>query len=334
MTCTTCGSVDHVHEQSNSYQVPGLAWVRTKLLTIAWVRSSTHVHRCPDCGAFYSHRRVRDTDSGTAEESLVHTDKAGTVSLLLTSLTYFPMTSKEGALSSLEELLGPPEVNRQAVAAGDPLALFQAGRTADPELSEQLEPHAAHELGARALAACGALAALVRSNTPAATRGLGRMGRQQAVPHLLQRLHHEDWRVRQSAAWALGEMGVEAPALLELLSSDEPWGQVKRATAEALARVQDSDTLVSALQDGDSSQRSYIARGLMEVGRADAAVIEALSAALVNCRAPSPAPQMDVMRALRAVAVPRTEVADLLEAAMAGPDGGHRHLRYCLEHLD
>lgn len=345
MTCATCGSIDKIHEESGSYEVPGLAWAKKKLREIAWVQSYLHLRQCPDCQAYYSHVRFRDTASGTAQESLSHTDDATTIKLLLKALTYFPLSSKSGVRASLEELLGPPELDAAVLKAGNPnpygpnpaldLALYQAERLADPALVDDLTPYADTELGARALAACGAIGILADSGTPAAARGLGRSGSPDAAPHLVALLEHEQWQVRQSAAWALGELGAGADPLLALLHSGEPWGQVTRTAAEALARVLDTNSLVSALGDRDWSLRWETAKGIARTGRANAEIIDALRRAAIDPRGNVPAPQCGAVEALLAVGVPRADVQALLEEALASASDENfaKNLRYCLRDL-
>ena len=64
-----------------------------------------------------------------------------------------------------------------------------------------------------------------------------------AVPALIQALKDKDneWTVRQSAAWALGAMGLEAkdavPALAEARRKDDV-DAVRKAADEALQRIQ------------------------------------------------------------------------------------------------
>jgi HEAT repeat protein len=334
MTCPTCGSIERVHEASGSYVVPGLAWVRTKLLEIAWVYSDSHLRRCPTCKVHYRHDRSRDTDSGTSEETLTRTDDDTTIGLLLQALQLFPANPKAGVLASLEALLGPPVVDRGGIEAGDARALFQAERTADPALAPLLAPHAHRELGARALAACGAIDVLAQSGTPAATRGLGRSGRPEAEPHLRRLLKHSDWHVRQAAAWALGELGLGADALQEAMLPDEEWFQVRETAAEALARVQDSGALVSALSDEDWHNRWNTAKAIAQLGQASKEVIEALRTAAIDPRCAVPAPQVGAVKALLAVGVPAAEVRALLEQAIgSGSDNLDKNLRCCLKQL-
>ena len=293
-----------------------MAWVRRQLVEIALIYSNSHLRRCVACGAFYRHDRMRDTESGTAEERLRRTDDRTTIDLLLQALSILPRNPKTGTLQSLEDLLGPPEVDRPGIEAGEALAFYQAERLADPSLVPLLAPFAHKELAARALLACGAIDVLVESETLAATHGLGRSGAPEAEPALRARLKHENWQIRLSAAWGLGELGRGADALRAAMTPDEKWYQVREKAALALARVQDSRTLVDALRDEDWHNRWNTAEGIADVGLASPEVIDALKAALLDPRCGVPAPQLGALRALLSVGVPHDAVRELIEGAM------------------
>jgi HEAT repeat protein len=89
----------------------------------------------------------------------------------------------------------------------------------------------------------------------AASDALGRIG-PEAVPALIQALEDEDWRVREAAAWALRVIRPRAvgaaPALLQVLEDDEN-ADVREAAAEALGETglekEVIPALIQALED-------------------------------------------------------------------------------------
>ena len=67
-------------------------------------------------------------------------------------------------------------------------------------------------------------------------------GAKDAVPVLIQALQDEDSGVRQSVAWALGQIGKDAVPALILLLKDKN-GDVRQNTAKALGEIGTSEAL-------------------------------------------------------------------------------------------
>ncbi|MEM7532948.1 MAG: HEAT repeat domain-containing protein [Chloroflexota bacterium] len=98
----------------------------------------------------------------------------------------------------------------------------------------------------------------------------------------------EDWRVRQSAATALGELGEASPAvvdaLIQALKDSEDW-RVRKSATTALRKLGEEspavlDAFIQAFKDVDSYVRYLVPTALGELGEANPAVVDALIQAL------------------------------------------------------
>jgi HEAT repeat protein len=119
-----------------------------------------------------------------------------------------------------------------------------------------------------------------------AAEALGQLGPAAAVvmPALIDTLGDANSRVRQSAAWALEEIGPTAvSALITALGGGDMW--VRRSAAAVLGRIgsvteEVVPALITALGDGDTWVRRSAVEALGRIGPATVEVMPALIAAL------------------------------------------------------
>ena len=108
-----------------------------------------------------------------------------------------------------------------------------------------------------------------------------------AIPYLIDRLDDEEWRVRKAAAIALSPMGSEAaPAVPSLIAalSDEEW-HVRKPAAQALATIGRASEpavpyLIAALDDEEWHVRKPAAVALAAIGPASEPAVPRLIEAL------------------------------------------------------
>ncbi|MGE3151071.1 MAG: HEAT repeat domain-containing protein [Nitrospiraceae bacterium] len=112
---------------------------------------------------------------------------------------------------------------------------------------------------------------------------LGRIGKVESNPILLQRLQDNDGRVRQWSAWALGTLNLEGGGSPETMNSlvaslSDPVSTVRQAASQALSELnQDQGTarrLLPALQSSNSGMRRAAARAL--IGQATVDILPTL----------------------------------------------------------
>ena len=105
----------------------------------------------------------------------------------------------------------------------------------------------------------------------------------QDIDDLIDALYHRKERIRQAAAWSLGQRGVRAavPALLAALR-DPDW-LVQRNAIHALGKIGDASAvarLCKFLKQADANLRAEIAWALGEIG--DAAALPHLEKCLCD----------------------------------------------------
>lgn len=282
MTCLTCGVLTDFSERLDDSERSTRPAAFDRLEELGVSGDSSSAFRCPECSALFEWFKERDSDTGIRTESVTRREGARAIGLVLDALEWPRVDTKQALLDALAVRLLEPSLEALGSATDfDRLALGRiivlGPRAAT--LTTRLEAHVTSELGARALAAVGAVEVLeqaARRGVRSALRALARSGPAAVEATLVSVLNDErDPLARTEAAAGLGRLGLAKALLLTTMSTVQDT-QVVEACRDALAAMKATDSLLLALEATSWSVRRAAAEGLGLAGVKERSVIEAL----------------------------------------------------------